>query len=153
MRFSACSGSASVNTCHIRVMFNWQDVVRITVDPYLLWRHQNSFVCKSEVIHVLNYLSTMPWKHMREWRHSSTVLDLGTRWKWVVSFTPLPLYTRGKRPGIQWRGGWVGPRVGLDAVEKRKILHCQKSNPGRAARSPSLHQLSYPDSTICVLQS
>jgi hypothetical protein len=23
-------------------------------------------------------------------------------------------------------GGWVGPRVGLDAVEKIKILHCPK---------------------------
>jgi hypothetical protein len=25
----------------------------------------------------------------------------------------------------------VGPRVGLDAVEKRKILHCRESNPGQ----------------------
>jgi hypothetical protein len=26
-------------------------------------------------------------------------------------------------PGTHWIG-WVGPRVGLDAVEKGKILHC-----------------------------
>jgi hypothetical protein len=38
----------------------------------------------------------MPWRHMGEWRYSSTFLDLGTRWRWVVSFTPLPLYPRGK---------------------------------------------------------
>jgi hypothetical protein len=25
-------------------------------------------------------------------------LNLGTNWRWVVSFTPLPLYTRGKSP-------------------------------------------------------
>jgi hypothetical protein len=25
-------------------------------------------------------------------------LDLGTSWKWLVSFTPRPLYTRGKSP-------------------------------------------------------
>jgi hypothetical protein len=25
-------------------------------------------------------------------------LDLGTNWRWVVSFTPLPIYTRGKSP-------------------------------------------------------
>jgi hypothetical protein len=37
--------------------------------------------------------------------------------------------------GTHWIGGWVGPRVRLDAVEKRKILHCRESNPGRPARS------------------
>jgi hypothetical protein len=26
------------------------------------------------------------------------IIDLGTRWKWVVSFTPRPLYPQGKRP-------------------------------------------------------
>jgi hypothetical protein len=25
-------------------------------------------------------------------------------------------------PGTHWIGGWVGPRAGLDAAEKRKIL-------------------------------
>jgi hypothetical protein len=29
---------------------------------------------------------------MKKWRYSSTRLELGTRWRWVVSFTPLPLY-------------------------------------------------------------
>jgi hypothetical protein len=33
-----------------------------------------------------------------KWRYSSTILDLGTSWRWVVSFTPLPLYPRGKSP-------------------------------------------------------
>jgi hypothetical protein len=48
----------------------------------------------------------------------------------VVSFTLLPLYSRGKSPGTHWIGGRVGPRVSLDVAEKRKILHCRKSNPG-----------------------
>jgi hypothetical protein len=49
-------------------------------------------------IPVLNYLSTMPWRHMGEWRYSCTILlDLGTRWRWVISFTPQPLYPWGKR--------------------------------------------------------
>jgi hypothetical protein len=30
------------------------------------------------------------------WRYSSTHYDLGTRWRWVVSFTPRPLYHQGK---------------------------------------------------------
>jgi hypothetical protein len=29
---------------------------------------------------------------------SPTILDLGTRWRWVVSFTPRPLYPQGKSP-------------------------------------------------------
>jgi hypothetical protein len=45
---------------------------------------------------VLNKLSTTPWRCIREWRYSSIVLDLGTRWRWVVSFTPRPLHPRGK---------------------------------------------------------
>jgi hypothetical protein len=32
----------------------------------------------------------------------SHFLDLGTSWKWVVSFTPLPLYPRGKSPRYQF---------------------------------------------------
>jgi hypothetical protein len=35
----------------------------------------------------------------------------------------------------------VGPSAGLDAVEKRKMLHCRESNPGRAARR-------YTDSSV-----
>jgi len=28
----------------------------------------------------------------------SRILDLSTRWRWVVSFTPRPLYSPGKEP-------------------------------------------------------
>jgi hypothetical protein len=32
-------------------------------------------------------------------------------------------FTPGERaPGTHWTGGWVGPRTGLDDVEKRKFL-------------------------------
>jgi hypothetical protein len=64
----------------------------------------------------------------------------------VVSFTPRPLYPRGKNPslGTHWRGGWVDPRADLDDVEKRTFL----TLPGlelrplrRPARSQTLSQL------------
>jgi hypothetical protein len=56
-------------------------------------------------------------------------------------------FTSGERaPGTYWVGGWVGPRAAFDSVEKRKIVHCLESNPGRPARSPSLYRLSYPGS-------
>jgi hypothetical protein len=35
---------------------------------------------------------------MREQKYSSIFLDLGTRWRSVVSFTPRLLYHRAKRP-------------------------------------------------------
>jgi hypothetical protein len=32
-----------------------------------------------------------------EWRYSSTVLNLSTIWRWVLSFKFRPLYPQGKR--------------------------------------------------------
>jgi hypothetical protein len=46
---------------------------------------------------------------MGEWRYSSTILDLGIRWRWVVSFTLRPLYPGEKSPPyipIGWEA-WV----------------------------------------------
>jgi hypothetical protein len=33
---------------------------------------------------------------MGEWRFSSNILNLFTRWKWVISFSPLQLYPHGQ---------------------------------------------------------
>jgi hypothetical protein len=49
------------------------------------------------------------------------ILDLSTRWRWVVGFTPRPLCPQGKSPGIHWIGCSVGLRAVLDAVVKTKI--------------------------------
>jgi hypothetical protein len=58
------------------------------------------------------------------------ILDLGSRWRWVISFTPRPLYPQGKSPGTHWIGGWVAPRAVLGAVVKRKIPSPRReSNP------------------------
>jgi hypothetical protein len=46
---------------------------------------------------------------------------------WVVSTTARPLYPR-ERPGTHCRGGWVGPRAGLDVCEKSRPL--RDSIPG-----------------------
>jgi hypothetical protein len=57
--------------------------------------------------------------------------------EWIYRFTfSLPQYwleesgqlqalaalTWGKSPQYHWIGGWVGPRAGLDSVEKRKFV-------------------------------
>jgi hypothetical protein len=50
--------------------------------------------------------------------------------RWVVSFTPWPLYPQGKAPGTHWIRGWVGLRAVLDAVVKRQIPSPRReSNP------------------------
>jgi hypothetical protein len=36
---------------------------------------------------------------------ATTILDLGRRWSWVVSFLSRPVYTRGNHPGTNWIGG------------------------------------------------
>jgi hypothetical protein len=59
------------------------------------------------------------WRCMGKWRYVSTILVLGTRWRSVVSFTPLSLYPHGKSPGNHRIGDWLGSRDGLDAAEKR----------------------------------
>jgi hypothetical protein len=85
----------------------------------------------------------MPWR-WGEWRYSSTILDLSTRWRWVVSFMPWPLYPREIAPGTYRIGGWVGSRI------KRKICcPCQEWNSCCPACSLSLYWLSYPGSYDC----
>jgi hypothetical protein len=60
-------------------------------------------------------------RECREWRHSSINPNLGNKLRWVVSFTPLPLYpTCDRSPVTLSIGGWEGPRVVLGATEKRK---------------------------------
>jgi hypothetical protein len=60
------------------------------------------------------------------------ILDIGTSWRWLVSFTPRPLYPRERAPYTHWTRGWVGPRAGLDTVVKRKI-----NSPYRDSNSQS----------------
>jgi hypothetical protein len=40
----------------------------------------------------------------------STIPDLGTRWRWVVSFMPRPLYTLGNRPPVPLDRRLGGPQ-------------------------------------------
>jgi hypothetical protein len=76
-------------------------------------------------------------------------LDLGTNWRWVVSFTSRPLYPLGKSPrypldrrldGPQSRSGQRGEEkfLPLPGLELRLL--------GRSDSSQSLYRLRYPGS-------
>jgi hypothetical protein len=54
--------------------------------------------------------------------YRSTFLDPAlSGGEWSAS-RPCRLTPGERAPGIHWIGGWVGPRAGLDDVEKRKFL-------------------------------
>lgn len=63
------------------------------------------------------------------------ILNLCTRWRWVVKFTPLPLFS-GKNPGTHRAGRWVARIASLNVLEKSRT-------PDRPARSQSLYHLRY----------
>jgi hypothetical protein len=73
---------------------------------------------------------------MREWRYSSTIPDFGTGWKWVVSFTSLPLYSQRNSPRTHWIEGWMGSRAGLDVLKERKTL------PPAGNRTPAVQPVA-----------
>jgi hypothetical protein len=97
------------------------------------------------------------WATARPWGNvciDPYFLDLGTSWRWVVSFTSRPLYPRGKAPGTHSIGSWVDPRAGVDDVEKRKFLTrpgLEFQPLGRPARSYSLYRLRYPGSMTIIM--
>jgi hypothetical protein len=51
---------------------------------------------------------------------------------------------RERAAGTLWKGGWVGPRTGLDDVD---LPGLELQPPCRPARSQSLYQLRHPSST------
>jgi hypothetical protein len=68
---------------------------------------------------------------------ASSILDLGTRCRSVVIFTPRPPYPRERYLGTHWIRSWVGPRAVLQTVVRRKI----PSLPGNRTLARSLFAL------------
>jgi hypothetical protein len=81
------------------------------------------------------------------------ILDLGTRWGWVVSVTPRPLFSPGERtPGTHCTGSWVGLRAGPDTEARGETLSLlpgiELRSPGCPVHSRTLYWLSYPGPPI-----
>jgi hypothetical protein len=69
------------------------------------------------------------WRRMGKWRYRSAILDLGTSWKWVVSFKPrgkCPQYLLDRRLGRSERCG-----------VKKNLFTSRKPNLGHPAHSHS----------------
>jgi hypothetical protein len=72
------------------------------------------------------------------------ILDLGTKWRWVVSFTPRPLYSQEKSP-------WYPLDKKLDGPQSRSGSSGEEKNyqplPGLEPPIIQPVPLSYPDSS------
>jgi hypothetical protein len=62
----------------------------------------------------------MPWRCIRQWTYSSTILDLGIRCEWVISFTTQPLYIPGQSPWYPFHKKLGEPQSCSGVDEKRK---------------------------------
>jgi hypothetical protein len=72
------------------------------------------------------------------------ILDLGTRWKWVVNSRPGGFTPRERGHDTHWIRDWMGPRSGMNAVTKRNnSCPWWESNSSRPTRSPVTVLFSY----------
>jgi hypothetical protein len=87
---------------------------------------------------------------MGEWMHRATffLISALVGVEWSVS-RPGRVTPGEGSPGTHRIGGWVGPRAGLDEVEKRKFFTLpgfELRTLGRPVRSQPLYRLRYPGS-------
>jgi hypothetical protein len=105
-----------------------------------------SWYNRVKVVPVLNWVSTAPWRCMGSGFTDARFLDLGTSWRWVVSFTPQLLTSRERGYCTHWIEGWVGHGAALDDMQKWKFFtlpRFQLPPLGHVARSQSLYCLRY----------
>jgi hypothetical protein len=111
----------------VPVMGTINDSIRPTLKPYMQYASQNLYdheIIRQKVKLSL-CLTNSALRNEDVWGSGCIYphfLDLDTSWRWVVSFTPLPLYPRERAPGTHFIGGWVEPRAGMDDMEKWKYF-------------------------------
>jgi hypothetical protein len=115
---------------------------------YIEWYSLNEIPGKGKVVPMLFYLSTMPWR--RNWESVviiPRILDLGTRLRWVVSFTHRPLYPQGKNTWypLDRRLGGSQSRSGRSGEEKNSQSPAGTRTPDHPARSPALYHWAFSD--------
>jgi hypothetical protein len=74
------------------------------------------------------------------------ILDLYSGGRWVVSFTPRPLYPQGKSSwyALDRRLGWPQSRSGHGGEEKKFLAPTGTRIPDHPARSPALYHRPIP---------
>jgi hypothetical protein len=82
---------------------------------------------------------------------ASRILNLGTRWSWVVSFTPRPLHPQEKRPLYPLERSFGGPqsRPGRGGEEKKSQPQLGLE-PRLSSLQPSATPVNYPESCYYI---
>jgi hypothetical protein len=122
----------------------WVSCCRLSDNPYLL-------TCKKKV--KLSLCSTNSvLLHEGVWGSACIdphFLDLGTSWRWVVRFTPLPLYPRGKSPRYPSDRRLGGPQSRSGRFGEEKILDPTGTRTATPqSSSQALDRLNYPGSYL-----
>jgi hypothetical protein len=138
---------------------------QIILDPTLtrtmyVWGHENCFLSE------LGKRQSCPYDYLIKYyvmkMYGGVVVEIhvfltsalvGVEW----SGSRTGHFTSGERvPSTYYKGGWVGPRVGLNKLEKRKFLTLQvlelRPPPRLSVRSQSLYRLRYPGSSEVALE-
>jgi hypothetical protein len=90
----------------------------------------------TEILPVAIAAQRTPWNVRGSGGIAPRILNRGTNWRWVTSFTPRPLYARWKLPHCPLCRRLGGPRAVLDAMGGRKNpTPCRELNPDHPARS------------------
>jgi len=77
----------------------------------------------------------MPWRQSAAEVFLHSFLTLPTTWRWVIHFTPWPLFPQ-ERTSVptEKKAGWDD----LNTLKKRQMFYpCHKSNPGLSSPWPS----------------
>jgi hypothetical protein len=95
-------------------------IVRLFVNYVLALK---LLVCKCNV---LPELSSVPFHEgISNGGGCSSILTCDQRWRWVVKFTPPPLYPRGRATSTKLIGSFVDPSVGLEFRNTENLLRLQ----------------------------
>jgi hypothetical protein len=89
-------------------------------------------------------------KHREDWRHSSTILDIDTEWRWVVSSMPRRFHPWGISPKNTYDTGLGKPQKRYGRCRAEKITF-PDGKPTPAVKPAARHytyRRSYPGSAI-----
>jgi hypothetical protein len=120
-----------------------------SVDPFLEIALQLTHMGDKENVKLLMCLHHAMKAYCGSGGIASRIIDLGTRWKWVINFTPRPLYHQGKSPRYPLDRGLGGPQSpsGRGGEEKNS-----QPPPGHEHSLALYHWvIPTPDSTVLYI--
>jgi hypothetical protein len=137
------------NTHILHIFFSPVEKLKCVLNSRASYIRSNKV--KEKAVLVIKYLSTTPWRRIGSGCIDPLFLTSAfAGGEWSAS-RPCRFTLAERVPGTHWIGDWVGPRAGLDDVEKQKFLTLPglELRPlGRPARSQSLYRLRCPGSHI-----